>query len=137
MKKTFLICLALLSVIMILSAPAAMASSPDVGDMVKFVPYQFTATSSKVVVEGYFVNMNTNYAVKNFKNFVMKVYEDGDLLLSADFGTLSSFTINPLQMKKFTFTYNCKNGHDMKLGTYPASDRDYCVITMNFTSSER
>lgn len=134
MKTGMLRCLALFAVILALSAAQATAASPGTGDLIKFVPYLITVRTNQVVVDGYFVNMNDRTTVKNFREFKMKVYEDGDLLADGDFGTINSFSIAPLRMKYQSFTFN--GSHSLKTGTYVAGDRYYCVVSMRFTSTE-
>ena len=134
MKKTMLKCLALLSVMMFLYAPMASAAQPDTGDLIKFVPTKVTVKSREVTVEGYFVNMNENYIVKNFREFEMDVYKDGELLVSGEFGTINQFSIYPLRMKFQSFTF--KGSHSLNTGTYVANDGFYCKVSMRFTSQE-
>ncbi len=134
MKKMILRCLALMSVLMLLAVPMAAAATPDTGDLIKFIPTVVTVKSNAVTVEGYFVNLNENYIVKNFREFEMEVYEDGNLLVSGEFGTINSFSIYPLSMKYQSFTF--KGSHDLNNGTYVADDGVYCVVTMRFSSVE-
>ncbi len=134
MKKTLLQLLALISVVMMLTMPLASAANPDKGDLIKFIPTKIKVTSSSVTVEGYFVNMNEGYIVKNFREFEMDLYDDGDLLCSGEFGTINQFSINPLRMKYQSFTFNGR--HNLKTGTYVADDGFYCKVSMRFTSQE-
>ena len=134
MKKMMLRCLALLSVMMLLGVSMAAAATPDKGDLIKFIPTKVTVKTNQVVVEGYFVNMNENYIVKNFREFEMDLYKDGELLVSGEFGTINSFSINPLRMKYQSFTF--KGSHNLNTGTYVADDGFYCKVAMRFTSQE-
>ena len=130
MKKMTLRSLALLSVLLFLCVPFAAADTPDKGDLVKFIPTKMTVKSNQVIVEGYFVNMNEDYTVKDFREFEMSVYDEGELLVSGDFGTINSFSIAPLRMKYQSFTFN--GSHAMKIGTYVADDGYYCKVSMRF-----
>ncbi len=132
MKKQVMRCFALMAVLLFLNVFSAAAKTPDIGDLIKFIPTKYTVTSNRISVEGYFVNMNTDKIVKNFTDFEMKFYDsDGDLLASGNFGDLNTFSISPLRMKAYTFNYN--GSHNLKTGTYVAGDAYCCVISMSFT----
>ena len=107
-------------------------ASADTGDLIRFVPTEIEVTTNKIVVEGYFVNMNSDVSVKNFREVEMKVYQDGDLLVEGDFGTINEFTISPMRMKYQSFTFN--GSHDLKNGSYTCNDRCYVVVNCSFTS---
>ena len=132
MKNKTIRALSFLSALLLLCMPFAMADTPDRGDLVKFIPFKITVKSNQVIVEGYFVNMNEDYTVKDFREFEMSVYDEGELLVSGDFGTINSFSIAPLRIKYQSFTFN--GSHGLKIGTYVADDGYYCKVTMRFTT---
>ena len=111
------------------------SSGMNVGDLIRFIPTSIEVSSRKVQVFGYFVNLNSDYAVKNFRNFEMDVYLDGTLLTSGDFGTIHEFKIEPFGIQYQSFTYN--GSHDLNTGSYQCDDRCYCVISCTFTSISR
>ena len=111
------------------------SSKLTTGDLIHFIPVTMEVSSKKVSVSGYFVNLNSDKAVEDFRDFEMDVYLEGKLLSSGDFGDLSDFTINPFGVKYFTFNYNGK--HSLKNGNYKCNDRTYCVISCTFTSYDR
>ena len=131
-KKLFAVVLTLCIVLSGLMCVSV--ASADIGDLVRFVPTEIEVTTNKVVVEGYFVNMNSNVSVKNFRELEMMVYQDGDLLVEGNFGTINEFTISPMRMKYQSFTFN--GSHDLKNGSYTCNDRTYAVVNCRFTSVE-
>ena len=63
-------------------------ATPSVGDLIRFCPTEIEVNYSSVLVKGYFVNLNTDYAVRNFRDFQMDVYKSGNKIVSGTFGTL-------------------------------------------------
>jgi len=108
------------------------SASASVGDNLRFVPTTINVQSSSVTVEGYFINMDTNYAVKDFTNFEMEVYVDGALLVSGTFGTINPFTVYPQGMWYQSFTFNGQ--HSLNTGYYTCDDHFYCAFGANFTT---
>lgn len=111
------------------------SASPDVGDLIRFVPTTIDVTNSSVTVYGYFINMNTDRAVMDFKEFEMDVYMKDNLLISGSFGKIHEFTIEPLRMKYQSFTFD--KSHDLSPGSYVCNDTCYCYIGCSFSSSKR
>ncbi len=135
MRKTLLRCLALVSALILLGICPVMADEPEIGDRVKFIPILVTVTKNAISVEGYFINMNEDLAVKNFSDVEISLYRGGDLWTKAKFGEINQFTVEPLGMvfQKFTFTKK----HKIDPGTYVAKDNFYCVVSMHFYSVNR
>lgn len=118
-KRIIALCLAL---VILLSCSVAFADT--VGDRVHYIPTRITVTSSRVTVEGYFVNLNSGYNVKNFRNYEMTVYYRGRAILDGYFGTLTSFTVYSLGVKYCTFEWSGRQG--LSTGTYSCDDTYYC-----------
>ena len=110
------------------------SASADIGDLIRFLPTTITVSTNKVVVEGYFVNLNQDVTVSNFTDFEMNVYLSGDLLVEGSFGTINSFSISPLRTKYQSFTFN--GAHDLNNGTYTCNDNFYTAFSCNFKSSK-
>jgi hypothetical protein len=109
-------------------------SGAQIGDLIRFIPAVLEVTSNKVTVYGYFLNLNSDCSVGKFKNFKMDLYQGGTLISSGNFGNLNEFTVSPLGLKTFTFTYNGK--HRLNSGNYVCDDRIYSVCSYNFTYSK-
>lgn len=117
-------------------SPAASASSsaePTVGDLIHFIPTTVDVEDNAVTVYGYFINLNKNYRVSNFKEYEMDLYIDGELIISGEFGTINSFTVEPLGMVYQSFTFN--GAHDLNVGSYVAGDDWYCVVGCSFSKA--
>lgn len=127
MKRVFAVVLALA---LMVSALFCTGASADMGDLIRFIPTEITVSTNKVLVEGYFVNLNDDVTVKNFTNFEMDVYLDGDLLVSGSFGTINEFSVKPMGVKYQSFTFNGE--HDLNEGTYTCGDKFYAVFTCDF-----
>ena len=110
-------------------------ASPSVGDLVRFVPMTIDVSTNKVIVRGYFINMNTNKAVGSFKNVKMNVYKDGSYLVGGSFGTIDDFTIEPLRMEYDGFSFS--GSHNLNPGSYSCNDLFYCAVDCSFTSYSR
>ncbi|MBR5110035.1 MAG: hypothetical protein IK099_07555 [Clostridia bacterium] len=120
-----------LGLTLVLICSASVAFADTVSDRIHFVPTVIKVTSDSVTVEGYFVNLNTSYYVENFRNFTLRVYMDGDLLLKGDFGTLNKFSVSPLGTRIQSFTWNGRQG--LKTGTYSCDDSFNCTWSGSFT----
>lgn len=121
-----------LALSLIITALFCVNVKADTGDLVRFLPTEIEVQSSKVIVRGYFVNMNQDVSVQNFRNFRMKVYHDGELLVDGDFGDIHEFTIKPLGMKYQSFSFS--GSHDLKIGTIDCGDRYYAAFSCKFTT---
>ena len=108
------------------------AGNSAMANRIRYIPIEVDVTSSEVVVYGYFVNLNRSATVKNFRDFTMSLYEDGDLLVSGNFGTINSFTLPPLSVYYQTFTFNGRN--NLRNGNYGCDDGTYAYTGFNFTS---
>ena len=104
--------------------------SPDMSDLLRFIPTEIIVSADKVEVSGYFVNLNEDVTVKNFTDFEMAVYQDGDLLVEGSFGEINAFSIKPLSIQYQSFTFN--GAHDLNEGTYSCGDTIYAVFTCNY-----
>ena len=120
-----------LGLTLVILCSASVAFADTITDRVHFVATTIKVTSDSVKVEGYFVNLNISYYVKNFRNFTLRVYMDGDLLLTGDFGTLNHFYVSPLGTRSQSFTWNGRHG--LKVGTYSCDDSVNCVWSGSFT----
>ena len=102
------------------------------GDLIRYIPISLDVTSTKVTVYGYFVNLNTNVSVGQFRNFDMDIYIDGDFLVGGTFGTIPNFSISPLSTyyQCFTFTGSFYN---LNSGSYQCDDTIYCTFACNFS----
>lgn len=107
-------------------------AAPTIGDMLRFIPVQITVTDNAVQVEGYFVNLSSQYDVMNFTNFDMALYVDGTILADAYFGTINSFTVRAGGTQYQSFTYTGPNG--LNNGVYICDDHFYCPFSANFTT---
>ncbi len=124
MKRTVAILIVLVS---LLTSSVALGASYSPGDLIKFIPTRLTVTNNSIKVEGYFVNMNSGMKVRNFYQYKMKLYHNGTLLASGDFGTLSKFTVPAMGVRSHSFIFNGRNS--LKNGTIICDDNYYCVIT--------
>lgn len=109
------------------------SADPDMSDLIRFIPTEITVSANKVVVVGYFVNLNENYTVKNFKDFDMEVYQDGELLVSGSFGQINEFAVKPLGVQYQSFTFN--GSHDLNEGTFSCGDTVYATFTCKYSYS--
>lgn len=106
-----------------------------IGYYIRFIPTLIKVGSDTVKVEGYFVNLNNDVAVKNFKEFNLNVYQNGKLISKGDFGTINQFTVEPLGVWKQTFTFNGKHG--LSIGTYACNEDYSCTFSCKFTYVEK
>lgn len=129
MKRLIAVVLALTLMFTALFCTTA-GASPDISDLLRFIPTEIIVSADKVEVSGYFVNLNEDVTVKNFTDFEMAVYQDGDLLVEGSFGEINAFSIKPLSVQYQSFTFN--GAHDLNEGTYSCGDTIYAVFTCNY-----
>ena len=130
-----LVALLLVLVFVCSAFPALAARDAPIGYYIRFLPTLITVGNDYIKLEGYFVNLNSDVAVKNFKEFEMSVYENNKLIAKGNFGTINQFTVEPLGMWKQTFTYNGK--HSMKIGTYSCDEKYSCTFSCKFSYVDR
>lgn len=106
------------------------SASPDMSDLLRFIPTEIIVSADKVEVNGYFVNLNEDVTVKNFTDFEMAVYQDGDLLVEGSFGEINAFSMKPLSVQYQSFAFN--GAHDLNEGTYSCGDDIYAAFTCNY-----
>ncbi len=108
------------------------AGNSVIAERIRYIPIEVYVTSQRVEIYGYFVNMNNSTYVKNFRDFSLSLYQDGEFLLSATFGNLNSFTIPPLSMRYQSFTIT--GWHNLNSGDYICDDGSYAYTGFNFSS---
>ena len=124
----------LCSMLLILTCSTSVLAASEDPNLLRFVPTEMTVTSSTVLVEGYFINMNSEAAISNLKEVKMDIYnaEEG-ILASGNFGTINSFTIKPQSMvyQKMEFS----NDYGLKSGTYICESDTYADFACTYTVS--
>ena len=105
-------------------------ASPDMSDLLRFIPTEIIVSTDKVEVSGYFVNLNADVTVKDFTDFEIAVYQDGELLVEGNFGEIDAFSIKPLSVQYQSFTFD--GAHDLNEGTYSCGDTVYAAFTCNY-----
>ena len=105
-------------------------ASPDISDLLRFIPTEIIVSTDKVEVSGYFVNLNADVTVKDFTDFEMAVYQDGELLVEGSFGEIDAFSIKPLSVQYQSFTFD--GAHELNEGTYSCGDTIYAAFTCNY-----
>ena len=128
-KKLIALCLALMLIFSI-----SAAAGETVADRIHFIATTIKVYSNSVTVEGYFVNLNTGYTVKNFKDFNLYVYQNGSLLISGSFGKINQFSVKPLGVKYQSFTWRNRT-LSWANGTYSCSDDIHCRFSCKFKKS--
>lgn len=108
------------------------AANTDIGDLVRFIPTNIEVSTSKTVVEGYFVNLSYNKAVSDFTDFEMDVFVKGRKVIGGNFGDINSFTVSPLGMKYQSFTFNDDYTDELDIGSYVCSDDVYASFGSSF-----
>lgn len=115
-------------------APCGFAVMPTPGESLRYIPLALTVDNNAIMVYGYFTNLNPNVAVSNFRDFSMDLYVGNQLIAAGYFGTLESFTIQPLDVLYHTFLFEQKNNYVP--GAYICEDDDFAVISCTFDYSE-
>ena len=110
----------------------ASAFAVQEGNLIRFIPTNIDVTDRAITVNGYFVNLNPNCDVKDFRNFEMSVYRNGNQIALGSFGTINAFTVTAMGTKIQSFTFNGR--HNLKNGHYECNDYYYCAFSCNFTS---
>ena len=105
-------------------------ASPDMSDLLRFTPTEIIVSTDKVEVSGYFVNLNADVTVKDFTDFEMAVYQDGELLVEGSFGEIDAFSMKPLSVQYQSFTFD--GAHELNEGTYSCGDTVYAAFTCNY-----
>lgn len=99
---------------------------------IHFIPTEVIAESNKVKVVGYFVNLNDDVEVLNFKEFNMTVYYNEKVIAEGSFGKLPEFTIPALGMRKQTLKFNVRK--NIKVGTYICGEDFRCDFSCKFSA---
>lgn len=107
-----------------------LTANAEIGDLIRFLPTEIEVQEDKVVVEGYFVNLNQDITVKNFTDFEMAVYLSGDLLVEGEFGEINEFSIKSMGTKYQSFTFN--GPHELNEGIYTCDDSFYVTFACSF-----
>ena len=68
------------------------------GNLIRFIPVNVDVTDRAITVNGYFVNLNQNCDVKNFRNFEMSVYRNGNQIATGSFGTINAFIVTVYEL---------------------------------------
>lgn len=105
-------------------------ASPDMSDLLRFIPTEIIVSTDKVEVSGYFVNLNADVTVKDFTDFEIAVYQDGELLVEGNFGEIDAFSMKPLSVQYQSFTFD--GAHELNEGTYSCGDTIYAAFTCNY-----
>ena len=105
-------------------------ASPDMSDLLRFIPTEIIVSTDKVEVSGYFVNLNADVTVKDFTDFEIAVYQDGELLVEGNFGEIDAFSMKPLSVQYQSFTFD--GAHELNEGTYRCGDTIYAAFTCNY-----
>ena len=129
MKRLLAVVLALTLMFTALFCTTA-GASPDMSDLIRFIPTEIVVSTNKVEVSGYFVNLNGDVTVKDFTDFEMEVYQDGELLVEGSFGEIDAFSIKPLSVQYQSFTFD--GAHELNEGTYSCGDTIYAAFTCNY-----
>ena len=129
MKRLIAVVLALTLMFTALFCTGANAS-PDMSDLLRFIPTEIIVSTDKVEVSGYFVNLNADVTVKDFTDFEIAVYQDGELLVEGNFGEIDAFSMKPLSVQYQSFTFDC--AHELNEGTYSCGDTIYAAFTCNY-----
>ena len=119
-----------LTLTLMVTALFCTSASADISDLIRFIPTEIVVSTNKVEVSGYFVNLNADVTVKDFTDFEMEVYQDGELLVEGSFGEINAFSIKPLSVQYQSFTFN--GAHDLNEGTYSCGDTIYAAFTCNY-----
>lgn len=119
-----------LTLTLMVTALFCTSASADISDLIRFIPTEIVVSTNKVEVSGYFVNLNADVTVKDFTDFEMEVYQDGELLVEGSFGEINAFSIRPLSVQYQSFSFN--GAHDLNEGTYSCGDTIYAVFTCNY-----
>lgn len=101
------------------------------GDLIRYIPITITVTDNAVKIDGYFLNLNPDCDVRDFTDFELNLYVDGQLLVSGTFGTLNSFTVRSMGVCRHSLTIN--GSHSLYNGTYSCDDSFYCSFGARFT----
>ena len=132
MKKFKKFAALLICSIALLVTCAIPAFAATTADLFRYVPTDIEVTSQHVLVKGYFINMNTRTTISNLTDYEMGVYENGDLLVSASFGTVR-VTVPPQSMVYHEFEYLPDS--DLNYGIYSCSEIYNAAINCGFTAS--
>lgn len=119
-----------LTLTLMVTALFCTSASADISDLIRFIPTEIVVSTNKVEVSGYFVNLNADVTVKDFTDFEIEVYQDGELLVEGSFGEINAFSIKPLSVQYQSFTFN--GAHDLNEGTYSCGDTIYAAFTCNY-----
>lgn len=120
-------------VLVLTCATSALAVSAD-SNLLRFVPTEMTVTSSKVVVTGYFINMNSKASISNLKEVKMDIYNaELGILASGNFSTFNSFTIRPQGMVEQRMEFS--NTYNLNSGTYVCNSDTYADFSCSYSYS--
>lgn len=129
---------ALFLVIVCVCATSTVLAARDapIGYYIRFLPTLITVSKDYVKVTGYFVNLNDDVEVKNFREFEMTLYQNGKQICKGNFGTINQFTVPPLDMYKQSFTFKGKF-NNLKVGTFSCDESYSSAFSCKFSYSER
>ena len=131
MKQLKKIAALLLCSAALLATCAVSAFAATTADLFRYVPTDIEVTAQHVLVKGYFINMNTKTTISNLTNYEMELYEDGDLLASAAFGSVS-VTVPPQGMVYYEFEYEPDS--NLNTGVYSCDENYHAALNCNFTA---
>lgn len=111
-------------------------AKPSKGDLVRFVPTEIEVDEdSEVWVKGYFLNLNEDVTVKNFKEVDLTIYYNGEKIVEGDFGTINKFSVKPLSAVYQSFTFSGVES-SLSEGHYDCDESVYSKFSAKFSSEE-
>lgn len=114
------------------STCTAFAENSRTAKLLHFIPTEVVVETNSVKVTGYFVNLNEDVEVLNFRDFKMTVYYNNKVIAEGTFGALPEFTIPALGMKKQTLKF--KERRNIKTGSYTCEEDFRCDFACKFSS---
>lgn len=133
LKKLAAMALCCMLLVLTCSTSVLAAASAD-SNLLRYIPTEMTVTSSKVLVKGYFVNMNSKATISNLEEVSMLINDDDEgCLASGDFGILNRFTIKPQGMVYQEMEFS--NSYGLKTGTYVCESSVYADFSCTYTIS--
>ena len=135
MKKVVIMLLAIMMSFGI-TVTAFASSSLSEGELIHFVPTEIAVWNGKVLVDGYFINLNEDCAVMDFKDVSLELYYEGRCIIDADFKDPSrNFIVEPLSAYSYSFEFIDDVG--LNEGLYACDDATYCMLSCRFSTVRR
>lgn len=127
-----MLAVALIVMITVCALAVPTFAEPSVGQLLRYIPTTITITEDETILEGYIVNLNTEYTISDFTDMEMTVWQAGEELFGGVIGDVE-LEVAPLSATYFCISFD--SNFDLNSGEYDCDDNVYVTFSAGFSKS--